>query len=316
MGFQMSAPLFAGARLGVFQALGGETLSSDELAKRLNASPRGIRALCDALTALDLLEKDGGSYRNSDIALRTLLEDAPDSRLALVMHGAMLYDRWASLADAAVRGGSVLDGEPGSGANRDEEAFAKAMADIGRMSAEEVAEKIGLAGVRRMIDVGGGPGVYAIAFARREPSLHAVVFDSPGTLEVARRNIAAAGLEDRVSTQPGDALNDEFGSGYDLIFLSNFVHMFSAEQNAAIIARCARALNIGGRVCVKDFAIDESRTAPLRSALFTINMLVNTQGGDCYTCGEIVAWFEAAGLAFDSETPVCGNSMLVFGKKA
>lgn len=314
-GFRASQILLTAVRLGIFAALGDGTRSYEELAQALDANQRGMRILCDALVSIGLLEKENGQYRNSPTALDYLLPGTFKSQVAMMLHHARLYETWGKLYDVVKTGKKVPDEAVDPRVLGDERSFAEAMADIARISAKQVVELIDLSGVRNMLDVGGGPGTYAIEFARANPELRATVFDTAQTLESARANAEAAGLSDRVSLCPGDVLREELGEGYDFILISNVVHIFPNEMNRLIVQKCARALIPGGRLCIKDFFLEPARTSPPWGALFAVNMLVGTDGGDCYTIDEAKEWLTSAGLTFDSVLIQTPQSSLVIGKK-
>ncbi|MDP8244681.1 MAG: methyltransferase [Candidatus Hinthialibacter antarcticus] len=314
-GYKNAQVLFTALRLRLFETIGRDVCSLEELNPRLKTDVRGLRILCDALCGIGLLEKNAKGYRNSEAALDVLLTGSPNSKAAMMLNGARLYETWGRLYDAVKLGTPAPENEIDPRLKRNELAFARAMADIARMSAAETAVALPLHDVKRLLDLGGGPGLYAIECARANAELHAVVFDTEETLVVTRENITKAGLEDRVSTQAGDALNDGLGGGYDLILISNFLHIFSPEQNQKTLQRCAAALNPGGYVAVKDFLLDEDRTGPEWMTQFAVNMLVNTDGGDCYTRTEYLAWLVTAGFSLVSESPVGCNSTVLVGKR-
>ncbi len=299
-GFRGAQILLTGVRLGLFEVLGEEALPAAELAHRLEADPRGTRILADALVALGVLDKTGGAYRTTPEGREVLLPGRPGSKTAILRHGARLYERWGGLYDAVKTGSRVPDERSDPRLDGGERAFARAMADVGRATAAktvEALERYGvLDGVSRALDVGGGPGLYAIELARARPGLRSTVLDRAETLEVARANVEAAGLDGRVELTPGDAIHDELGGPWDLVFVSNFVHIFAPEDNRGLVRRATAALAPGGRLVVKDFLLDPGRTTPAGGALFAVNMLVNTEGGDCYTVEEVHGWFREAGL--------------------
>jgi SAM-dependent methyltransferase len=189
------------------------------------------------------------------------------------------------------------------------------MASSAALQARETAAKLDLRPARKMLDIGGGPGIYAIECARRNPHLRVTVFDRPETLQVARENIARARLKSRVRTRAGDAFAGSLGRGYDLILLSNIVHVYGPDANRELVRRAARALVPGGRLCIKDFLLRPDRTGPERVSLFAVNMLVNTAGGDCYTLPEIKGWLLNAGLEFERATRLDRPSWLVIGRR-
>jgi cyclopropane fatty-acyl-phospholipid synthase-like methyltransferase len=189
------------------------------------------------------------------------------------------------------------------------------MASSASLSARETAARTNLNGVKSLLDIGGGPGIYAIEFARRYPHLKAVVFDNAATLEVAQSNIARAGLTGRISLRAGDAFKDDLGAGYDFILLSNVIHSYASQDNQRLISRVALALAPGGRLGIKDFLLHSTRTGPTWASLFAVNMLVSTEGGDCYSVGEIKQWLCQAGLAFDGLVKLSPPSRMVVGRK-
>ncbi|MCL5098694.1 MAG: acetylserotonin O-methyltransferase [Candidatus Omnitrophica bacterium] len=314
-GYRQAQVLLAANRLGIFSTLGRETMTAESLARAIAADPRATRILCDALVSLSLLEKRQGLYRNSKPALEFLLDDAPLSQNALLRHGATLYERWGKLYDV------VKTGRPAGADTIDprlgetEHDFARAMASTGRLSAIETAGKLDLSRARRLLDVGGGPGIYAIEFARRYPHLEVVVFDHAETLEVARANLDRAGLANRVSLRAGDAFQDDPGTGYDFVFLSNVIHSYSARQNQLLVARIEASLTSGGRLGIKDFLLAPDRTSPRQACLFAVNMLVGTDTGDCYTLGEIKEWMRHAHLIWERSIKLAPPSRLVLGRK-
>ncbi len=314
-GYRPARIIMAATELGVFEALGEGASTAADLARILAADPRGIRIVCDALVALGILDKSEGRYRNSEEASRFLVESSPESRAASVRHGAILYRRWGRLAEVVRRGRCVRDDEFTPPMVRDKKAFAAAMADIGRTSAAQTVAKLDLSATRSLLDIGGGPGVYAIEFAGRNPGLVVTILDDAETLKVADRNVTAAGLQGRIRLRPGDASSDELGGPYDCIFISNLIHIYGPEWNRRLVARCATALEPGGRLVIKDFLLDAGRVSPAGSALFAVNMLVNTEAGDCYTAQEIGDWMDAAGLRLDGVIGLTEQSSLLMGRK-
>ena len=314
-GYRACQILLTANRLGLFEQLAEGPLSTESLSSRLEADHRGTRILCDALVAEGLLERRHDGYRNGPLVEQYLLRSSPVSRVHSLHHTAKLYERWGRLHDAVVHGRPVPDEQLDPALVGNEEQFAKAMADVGRVSAAATSKVLDLDGVDRLLDIGGGPAIYAIEFARRNPDLEVVVFDSEATLTVAESNIRAAELEDRVTCRSGNALEDELGGTYDLIFISNVVHIYSATTNRRLLGRCATALEPGGRLVIKDFLLDDDRLGPPGGAVFAVNMLVSTEGGDCYTVSEVNDWLSEHGLRFESLVDVATKSRLLISRK-
>lgn len=315
-GFQAAQVLFAANRLGVFEAVARGAATVEELARSLGASARGVRILCDALVALGLLDRSQGLHRLPPGAEEVLLPAGRRSKTSMLLHRARQYERWAGLAQSVTSGAAVpeehLDPDLAAGAA----AFTRAMDDVGRESAGLLFERLDLAGVRTFLDVGGGPGAYALELCRRLPEARATVLDRAEVLEVTRERVAAARLGDRVELLPGDAFTTDLGGPWDLALLSNLLHVFGPEDGRRLVRRVAAALAPGGRLAIKEFVISEERDRPVGAALFAANMLVATDDGDVYTAETLAGWLSAAGLQPERPRALTGQSAVLVGHRA
>jgi len=314
-GYRDAQALLAANRLGIFQLLEEGPKTAAAIAEKLQAAERGVEILCDALVALALLRKKDGRYENGEAAKACLLPSSPSPKSAMLLHQARLYERWGRLYQVVKTGQCVGEDEIDPSLRHREEDFARAMADSARAAVKTTVEALPLGDARRMLDVGGGPGLYSIEFMRRHPQLHCVILDNEKTLRVAEENAVKAGLRDRLTLAPGDVFEAELDGPYDFILLSNLIHSFSGEENAGLVKKCAAALGPGGRLCIKDFFLEPDRTAPVWAALFAINMLVNTESGNCYTLEEVSSWLGAAGLAVEPSRLITPQTGLLLGRK-
>lgn len=288
--FQESRVLLTGAEMDVFTLLSKRPLTAGAAAARLGADERGLTAVLDALSAMDLLVEADGAYRTAPDA-SCLSADAPDSIHPMLLHAAGLWDRWSGLTKKV--GGTPLSERPRADVTR---AFIGAMHVVGAPQAARLAEAVGIGGARRLLDVGGGPGTYAAAFLRAAPGLTATLFDLPPVVEIAREKLGEAGLLGRVALVAGDFGTDELPGGHDLAWLSAIIHQNGPAQNDALYGRIFRALSPGGRLVVRDHVMEPDRTRPRAGALFAINMLVGTENGGTYTFEEIREGLEKAGF--------------------
>jgi ubiquinone/menaquinone biosynthesis C-methylase UbiE len=167
-----------------------------------------------------------------------------------------------------------------------------------------------------LLDVGGGPGSYAIAFGQAHPEIEATILDKPEVLSIARRHVELAGLTGRFRFVAADLTRDRLGEGFDLLLLSNICHMLSPEQNLDLLRRSAEALNSGGRILIQDFLLDEDGTTPAFAALFAINMLVATTGGSSYRESQYAAWLRQAEFEDVRRVALPGPPDLMIGRKA
>jgi cyclopropane fatty-acyl-phospholipid synthase-like methyltransferase len=176
-----------------------------------------------------------------------------------------------------------------------------------------VVKALGTAGVHRILDLGGGSGAYSIAFAKASPEVRCEILDVPEVVPLAADYVGKAGVSAQVSLRAGDMLQDDFGSGYDIIMLNAICHMFSEEQNQYIFRRAHSALAPNGRLVVQDFILNPDKARPLHAALFSLNMLVSTDAGASYSELEYTNWMKAAGFTEVCRINLPGPSSLVVG---
>lgn len=295
LGAQAFRVLTAGHRLGVFDALAGGPLTEVEAAGRIGADLRGTTLLLEALEALGYVKKRDGHYTVTAMIAKWL----PILRGGIGFFEVML-DRFNDLEDSIRRGGPAIDARhwldqrPGGW-----QEFQAGMIAFARIGADEVAAKIGLPRTaRRLLDVGGGHGLYSIKLCRRYPQLSATVFDLPQALDAARETAAAEGMTDRIVLQAGDFWVDDLGSGYDAALLFNIIHGNLPEKNVELLRTVAGAVNAGGVVVILDQLTGKVFGAAARAvaALNGLN-LFNLAGGQTYAVEEIAEWLRLVGFA-------------------
>lgn len=308
--FRESRLLLTAIELDVFTAV-GDGATAVEVAARLGTDRRATEMLLNALAAVGLLSKREECYVSSS-ASRWLRRDTPESARDALLHIVNLWDRWSLLSECVRRGTCV---QARRRTRAETEAFIAMMHYNARWRAPMVAEAIGLEGVRRMLDLGGGSGAYAIAFAQACPTLEADVMDLAPVLRIARRHIAQANLGDRVRTRVGDLRQTSYGAGYDLVFISAICHMLPPDENRAMLRKSHAALTPGGRVVIQDFILEPDRISPKHAALFALNMLVNTPGGATYTEAEYREWLEEAGFRNVHRLHLPGATGLMVGRR-
>jgi len=305
--FQESRVLLTGVEFDLFANIeGGAT--AGEAAARIKADRRATEMLLNALVALGVLEKRGGVYHNTAVAVEQL---TGDSRLAL-MHQVHLWTRWSTLTECVREGTSVTRDQPCT--LESIEAFIAAMHRNASARAPEVVRIVDASKVRWMLDVGGGSGAYSIAFARANPELEAELLDRAEVVPIASRHIKAANLAGRVRLRSGDLRHDDLGSGFDLVFISAICHMLSPDENRDLLLRAAGALKPGGRIVIQDFVLNAEKTAPPFAAMFSLNMLVGTERGACYSEPEYRAWLEEAGMHDITRVDLQGSALMM-GRK-
>ncbi|MDX9971631.1 MAG: methyltransferase [FCB group bacterium] len=311
-GFMRSQILFAAHEGGVFPLLETER-SADEVAAALSWPVRTTRMLLDGLVAIEFVGKTGGRYLNREVASACLVPGRPGYQGNYLKHQHGGWEAWSRLGEA-IRTERATREEEERGPEELRH-FILAMAEIGRTSAAEMLKALDLSPYRHVLDVGGGPGTYPIVFLREHPAMRATLLDRPPVIEIAREQVQAAGLESRFGYIPDDMLDTDFGTGYDLILVSNVIHMLGAEPNRELVRRSFAALEPGGLLIVKDFLPEPERTGPPFSLIFALHMLVNTGQGDTYTEDEIASWTNEAGFDTGRIVPLTAQSRLWLAKK-
>lgn len=285
--YQSSRVLMTANNYRVFDYL-EEPETAVRLAKELKTDARATEILLDALTGIKLLRKQKGQYINTGTASRFLVSGKPYYQGDIISHVNSLWDSWSNL-DRVVKKGMPSERV------RNHKAFILGMHNLASLKAGDIVRAIDVRGVRTALDLGGGPGTYSIEMARQ--GIDVTLFDLPETIKIARAVIKKSGIKKgSIGFAGGDFLKEDIGKGYDLIFISQIVHSFSEKDNLSLLRKCRKALNKDGRLVIQEFLISEDRTRPAWSALFAINMLVNTSGGRTYSPGEMKAWFLKAGF--------------------
>ncbi|HZT28484.1 MAG TPA: methyltransferase [Bryobacteraceae bacterium] len=307
--FEESRVLLTAVELDIFTAVASGATAA-QVAARVSANPRATETLLNALAALGALSKSGQTFRNTPDTARYLVAGSPDYRRPALMHTVHMFRAWATLTDCVRAGTAVL--RPGVDQQDQQwtESFIAAMHSGAQRTAQHLVQVVGVAGVRRLLDIGGGSGAYSIAFAKASPALHAEVLDLASVVPIARKHILEAGLADRISTRVGDLTVDDFGRDHDLILLSAICHMLDPEQNRDLFRRCYRALAPGGRIVIRDFILEPGKTAPKWVALFAINMLVSTKSGSTHTEAEYQSWLSGAGFQHFSRVEPAGDILV------
>ncbi len=308
--------LFTAVDLGLFDVLARGARTAARVAAALGTHPEATARLLVALEGLGLVEREGEFYRNAPLASRHLVRGRDGYLGHAVHHFANLAEGWSRLGEA-VRTGRPVGFEAVERANYEERLrdYILAMGDQARLKAEQMAAVLDLSGCERLLDLGGGPGVYTVALLKKEPGVRATILDLAPTLEITRELMEAAGVLDRVELCAGDFTRDELGEGvYDLVLASNVVHIYDAATNRQLMERVFRALRPGGQVVIHDYVLAEEPS--LEAALFDLNMLVGTLTGRVYSVQEMGSWLEDAGFEDVTYHPLTAGSGLLRGRKA
>jgi hypothetical protein len=302
-GYWNACTLHGAVKLGVFSLIGGERLTAGQVAEMMSGDLRGVTMLLNALAAMHLLIKEQERYANTDFSGSFLVRTSPQYLGHIIMHHHHLVEPWSRLDQG------VLTGKPTRGGNfRDDpverESFLMGMFNIAMGQAPLIAATVDLSGRRHLLDLGGGPGTYAIHFCLKNPQLRATVLDLATTRPFAEDTINRFGVADRVAFQAGDFLENTLAERYDTAWLSQILHGEGPEDGQRLIHKAAAALEPGGLILVHEFLMNDNLDGPLFPAVFSLNMLVNTEKGQSYAEGQIQEMLARAGARDIRRIPV------------
>lgn len=274
--------------------------SANAIAKKLKTNLRATEILLDAVTGIGLLKKDRGKYSNAPISAKFLVRGSAYYHGDILRHADSLWKNWSELDEI------IKTGKPIRKAH-DHEAFIMGMHNIASLKVKSVIKTIGLRGVKTALDLGGGPGTYSIEMAKK--GIDVTLFDRPETVKIARRIVKKEGIKN-INFIEGDFLCDDIGKGYDLIFASQILHSLSEKDNLYLLKKCRKALNKRGRIVIQEFHLLKDRAHPPHGALFSVNMLVNTEGGRSYSTDEMKNWLSKTGFRKAKEKLI-GETVLI-----
>jgi hypothetical protein len=272
-------------RLGVFKALEAGPLTADEVATRAGLSSEGARILLDALAASGYVKRKAGRYGNGRWVRRWIV----GSR-GLSGYLELQVDTWQRLQGL---GHAITHGRPEvqdihqarvAEPSEEQETYTLAMRELAGLLLPDFLKRVKMPrGARRVLDIGGAHGAYSRALVSRHPGLEATVLDLPGPIATARR--LQEDTPEGISFVEGNALVDDLGSGWDVVLLVNFIHLFSPQQIRDLFQRIHEASSAGGAIVILDQFTGVSRTRDLMPSLLSLNFF--NIGGRCHDVGTV-----------------------------
>lgn len=294
-GYWETCALHAGVELDLFTIIGDKRLAPADIAHAVGADSRGLTMLLNALSAMELLEKEADTYGNTNAAASLLSKASPQYIGYIIMHHHHLVDSWSRLAEA-IKTGGPLRSRVSVNTESGRESFLMGMFNMAMGLAPRIVPKIDLSQCHRLLDLGGGPGTYAIFFCQNNPDLKATVYDLPTTRPFAEKTIAQFDMADRIDFVDGNYEEEGIDGTYDAVWLSHILHGESPESCQDIVRKAVSALAPGGKIIIHEFILDNTMDGPLFPALFSLNMLLGTPGGQAYTERQLIDMLSGAGV--------------------
>ena len=314
--FWKTAVLHAAVKLDLFTVIGDAQFSAAEMVEKLNGSKKGVQRLLNALVAMELLSQTDGKFANTPAGQSLLSKDSAEYIGHMIMHHHHLVESWFKL-DQAVQSGKPVRTRSSFSQEEWRESFLMGMFNLAMGLAPQLVPLIDLSSRKRLLDLGGGPGTYAIHFCRRNPNLFAEVYDLPTTRPFAEKTIKQFDLSDRIKFVDGNYLEDPIKGQFDVAWLSHILHGEGPEDCRRIIQKTVDALTSQGTIIIHEFILNNSLDGPLFPALFSLNMLLGTDSGQSYSEQQLSDMLTAAGIINIRRIPVetPNDSGLLIGEK-
>lgn len=304
LSFWIARTIMAAVELGVFDILSSAGLPEQEAATKLGLKERPARGLFDTCVSVGLLAREDGRIRTTRAAERFLSSGSEYTLRNYVLDERWCWPAWGRLEEALRNDAPPLPQDEDGYHEFPQEFLLDFLHGHSLAMGEKLGGAIPLDGVGRIMDIGGGSGAVSIALCRANPSLRAVVVDREPVLAKTREHVDAAGLSDRITTHPANVFADPLPDDCDAVVIANMLHDFSPEKAAAILERAAGALPSGGRLLVMETAPRDDRSGPPLAAVFSVAMIVNTEGGIAYTPAELRAMIDDAGFDVERVEPI------------
>ncbi|MDQ3907047.1 MAG: methyltransferase domain-containing protein [Acidobacteriota bacterium] len=318
LGYQQTAAMRAAIELDIFSAIAEGNDTPAKIAERCGCAERGARVLCDYMTIHGFLTKQGGRYALTPESQIFLVRTSPAyvGGVSGFLARGSLVEAYNSFTDSVRKGGTTM-AEQGSMTPEHPmwEEFARSMVAMMRPPAAAIAQIVGSDGPIKVLDIAAGHGIFGVTVAQQNPQAQIYAVDWKNVLPYAQKNAEAAGVADRYHTIPGSAFEVDFGAGYDVVLITNFLHHFDPPTNETLLRKVHAVLKADGRAITLEFVPNEDRVTPPTAAAFSLTMLGSTERGDAYTFRELEQMFRNAGFARSEIFPGVPGSIIVSYKQ-
>jgi hypothetical protein len=282
-----------GERLGIFDLLREGPRAEAAIASDLHLDLHGVVVLLSALEAVGYVKKGDGHYTLSPMASKWM----PQFRSGTRFFQWMAFDGWASI-EATLKGETPPEVRSGPFDGLGETDRLEGSLSNSRLSADEIVKRVRLPSTaRRLLDIGGGHGLYAAKFCQRHPGLKATVLDREPVLVRTRQVLQAERVADRVECAAGDFWNDDLGKDYDVVLLFNLLNAYPNDHKVQLLRRAAEVISRSGTLVV----LDQMRVPTLRGTAKAMVELTNLRlfdpaQGETYLASSLPEWMKSAGL--------------------
>lgn len=284
--FELSKILLTACELDIFSILGNDEKTAKEIAIEAGTDERATAKLLNALVSINLLNKTTLKYQNTKGTRRFLVKNRPEY-IGNMMFYTHIWEKWGELTESIKTGKAITYKDI---ADKDDE-WISSFIDSNHwravLQAPDVIKQINLQDINSVLDLGCGSGLYLMDFKKAKSSMQVTGMDYPNVIKQTKMHLKREGFLDSINLIEGDIFKDDFGKGYDAIFISSVLSYYSIWENIELAHKIYKALNPGGCVIVQEPIIDDNRIEPESATVLSLNLLVNTKSGDIFTESDI-----------------------------
>ena len=325
--YQNFQVLFTAVNNDIFTVLSEDPKTAEQIAQAIGTDSYITEKLLNSLAAIGLLAKGSGKYANTALAETFLVKGKPFYQrnyikvAKTISYGTSPYDDWAKIGQALEQG--YVQPDAGDTPRLWDESFSLTMKEVAicgevQATAEVISSYTWFKNAKKLLDLGGTHGLYAIAFADKNPELEATLFDFPGVLALAnaKKLIDQYEMNGRVKIQEGNFMGGDIGEGYDIVFISH-VYLYGAILDA-VLSEIHDALNGNGRFILKNCVIHKNRNGPFAVSLLDLDFW--SDENLIFSIDEYVDLIEAHGFKVENIAKIeeCAygpSAILVFKKE-
>jgi 3-hydroxy-5-methyl-1-naphthoate 3-O-methyltransferase len=314
--FQAFQIIFESIRLGLFDILNMHAVSDKKIAEKTGMSAGALTRLLRSLSEMGLLQRQQHIYKNTSFTQQYLCKNSRHYIGDFFIHRETLMEPWAGLKFSLTHNKMVAPRKNRiADYPRQLKKFMSAMDSLGRIKSSYIQQTFNFSQYTQMLDLGGGIGTYAVSIVRRNPMLHATVFDLENVIRYTRFYIQRNKLQKRITLAAGQCLEDPLPEGpFDLVFISNLLHIYTVRDCKKILKKASGVLKKNGTLVVHDYIFGCGDSVAV--SLFDMTMLVGTPHGRCYEKKDIISWLKSSGIAKIKSAEILGGTSILWGNKA
>lgn len=327
MGFWASKTLLTAVNMGLFSHLANGTLSAQEIQNKLGLSHRSLFDFLDTLVALGFLHRTGlkenALYENSEDSDFFLDKHKPSYIGGILeMSNNRLFPFWNDLEECLKTGKPQNETKNGGKplfeaiyANEDTlREFIHGMGGVQAGNFMQLAHDFDFSKYKTLCDVGGSGANLSIHIAKNNSHMKCISFDLPPVGPIAKENVEALGLSDRIEVSSGDFFTDELPHA-DVITMGNILHDWGSDDKVMLIKKAYDSLPEGGALIVIENIIDDQRNKNVFGLMMSLNMAIETDEGFDFTASDFNQWAKEAGFSRTTVMPLTGPSSAVVAIK-